>query len=215
MNSIFVIDDEKEICESVKMILEYEGYQVDYSISAHEGIIKVLQGQYAALLLDINMPLMNGFEVIKKIKDANSSISVIIISAHGSVENAIKATRLGAFDFIEKPVDRDKLVISVRNAVDQTNLIIENKEIRQVLAGSESILGSSKSIRSILDIIDKVAPLDTRVMITGENGTGKELVANAIHKRSTRKDKPFVEVNCAAISSSCDAVSSAVTSRCS
>jgi len=199
MNSIFVIDDEKEICESVKMILEYEGYGVDYSTSAPEGIDLLSKGHYSALLLDINMPVMNGFEVIKKVKDINPSLAVIIISAHGSVENAIKATRLGAFDFIEKPVDRDKLLISVRNAVDQTNLIVENKEIRQVLSGSETILGTSKAIRNILEMIDKVAPLDTRVLITGENGTGKELVAKAVHNRSSRKDKPFVEVNCAAI----------------
>ena len=199
MNSIFIIDDEKEICESIKMILEYENYGVNYSTSAPEGIDLLSKGHYSALLLDINMPVMNGFEVIKKVKDMNPSLAVIIISAHGSVENAIKATRLGAFDFIEKPVDRDKLLISVRNAVDQTNLIIENKEIRQVLSGSESILGTSKTIRNILEMVDKVAPLDTRVLITGENGTGKELVAKAIHNRSTRKDKPFVEVNCAAI----------------
>ncbi len=151
MNSIFIIDDEKEICESIKMILEYEDYGVDYSTSASEGIDKISNGHYSALLLDINMPAMNGFEVIKKVKDIIPSLAVIIISAHGSVENAIKATRLGAFDFLEKPIDRDKLIISVRNAVDQTNLIIENKEIRQVLSGSETILGTSKAIRNILE----------------------------------------------------------------
>jgi two-component system, NtrC family, nitrogen regulation response regulator NtrX len=199
MNSIYIIDDEKEICESIKLILEYEGYQVDYSTNSPAGIEKVLAGQYSALLLDIQMPEMNGFEVIKKIKETNTTLSVIIISAHGSVENAIKATKLGAFDFIEKPVDRDKLLISVRNAVDQTNLIVENKEIKKTLSGSEKILGASKPIQHILDLIEKVAPLDTRVLITGENGTGKELVAKAIHNRSLRKDKSFVEVNCAAI----------------
>jgi two-component system, NtrC family, nitrogen regulation response regulator NtrX len=199
MNSIFIIDDEKEICESIKMILEYEGYTVDYSTSSPLGIEKISGSQYSALLLDIQMPEMNGFEVIKKVKEINPALSVIIISAHGSVENAIKATKLGAFDFIEKPVDRDKLLISVRNAVDQANLIIENKEIKKTLSGSEKILGNSKPMRNILDLIEKVAPLDTRVLITGENGTGKELVAKAIHNRSLRKDKSFVEVNCAAI----------------
>jgi DNA-binding NtrC family response regulator len=199
MNSIFILDDEKEICESVKMILEYEGYQVEYSTSAPEGIGMVSKSHYAALLLDINMPVLNGFEVIKKVKDINPTLAVIIISAHGSVENAIKATRLGAFDFIEKPIDRNKLIISVRNAVDQTNLVVENREIKQALSGSEAILGGSKAIRNILEMIDKVAPLDARVMISGENGTGKELVAKAIHNRSARKDKPFIEVNCAAI----------------
>ncbi len=145
------------------------------------------------------MPEMNGFEVLKRAKESSPSISVIIISAHGSVENAIKATRLGAFDFIEKPIDRDKLLISVRNAIEQVKLLTENIEIKKSLEGSGDILGQSKSIKSILELIDKVAPLDTRVLITGENGTGKELVARAIHKKSQRKDKPFIEVNCAAI----------------
>ncbi|MHB1688620.1 MAG: sigma-54-dependent transcriptional regulator [Ignavibacteriaceae bacterium] len=199
MNFILIIDDEKEICESIKMILDYEGYQVDYSTSASEGLEKISSQQFATLLLDIQMPEMNGFEVLKKIKETNPAISVIIISAHGSVENAIKATKLGAFDFIEKPIDRDKLLISVRNGVEQANLLSENKEIKKTFLGSEKILGKSKAITGILEIIDKVAPIDTRVLITGENGTGKELVARAIHNKSLRKDKPFIEVNCAAI----------------
>ena len=199
MNTILIIDDEKEICESIKMILEYEGYSVDYSTSAIKGLNLVEEKQIACLLLDIQMPEMNGFEVLKRVKESNPSLSVIIISAHGSIENAIKATRLGAFDFVEKPIDRDKLLISVRNAVEQVKLITENIEIKKTIEGSGEILGQSKQIKSILDLIDKVAPLDTRVLITGENGTGKELVARAIHKRSQRKDKPFIEVNCAAI----------------
>jgi two-component system, NtrC family, nitrogen regulation response regulator NtrX len=199
MKSILIIDDESEICESIKMILEYEGYEVDYSTSAIKGIEKIDSNKFSCLLLDIQMPEMNGFEVLKKIKEKNLAVSVIIISAHGSVENAIKATKLGAFDFIEKPIDRDKLVISTRNAVEQANLILENTEIKKSLTGDEKILGSSKAISSILEMIDKVAPLDTRVLITGENGTGKELVARAIHNKSSRKDKPFIDVNCAAI----------------
>ena len=199
MNTILIIDDEKEICESMKMILEYEGYSVDYSTSALKGLNLVEEKQISCLLLDIQMPEMSGFEVLKKVKEANPSLSVIIISAHGSVENAIKATRLGAFDFIEKPIDRDKLLISVRNAVEQVKLLTENIEIKKTLEVDGEILGQSKGIKSILELIDKVAPLDTRVLITGENGTGKELVARAIHKRSLRKDKSFIEVNCAAI----------------
>jgi two-component system, NtrC family, nitrogen regulation response regulator NtrX len=199
MNKIIIIDDEKEICESMKMILEYEGYVVDYSTSASKGL-KLIEGeQPACVLLDIQMPEINGFEVLKKIKENIPSLSVIIISAHGSVENAIRATRLGAFDFIEKPIDRDKLLISVRNAIEQNKLITENIEIKKTLEGSGDILGKSKSIINIHELIEKVAPLDTRVLITGENGTGKELVARAIHKNSQRKDKPFIEVNCAAI----------------
>lgn len=199
MKSIIIIDDEKEICESVKFILEYEGYNVDYSTSASEGIEKVTQNNFASLLLDIQMPEMSGFEVLKKVKEINPNLSVIIISAHGSLENAIKATKLGAFDFIEKPIDRDKLLISIRNAVEQTNLLLENKEIKKTFIGDGTILGKSKAIQSILEIIERVAPLETRVLITGENGTGKELVARAIHNKSERKDKPFIEVNCAAI----------------
>ncbi len=199
MNSILIIDDETEICESIKMILEYEGYNVQYSTRSTEGVEKAINENFTALLLDIQMPEMNGFEVLKKVKESNSALSVIMISAHGSVENAIKATRLGAFDFIEKPIDRDKLVISVRNAVEQSNLITENIEYRKSLGGDAKLLGNSKAIQNILLTIDKVAPLDTRVLITGENGTGKELVARAIHNHSLRKDKTFVEVNCAAI----------------
>lgn len=199
MSSILIIDDEKEICKSIKMILDYEEYYVDYSTGTSEGIEKLFANKFSCLLLDIQMPEMNGFEVIKKVKENNSSTPVIIISAHGSVENAIKATKLGAFDFIEKPIDRDKLLISVRNAVEQYKLLNENAEIKESLQGSTEILGNSKAIHGILELIDRVAPIDTRVLITGENGTGKELVARALHDKSPRKDKPFVEVNCAAI----------------
>lgn len=199
MKPVLIIDDEQEICNSISMILEYEGYAVDSTISAIEGLRKFNEQDFAAVLLDIQMPEMNGFEVLKKIKEAKPSTSVIIISAHGSVENAIKATRLGAFDFLEKPIDRDKLLISVRNATEQAALKEENEEIKKTFVGEGEILGRSKAIQKILELIDKVAPLDTRVLITGENGTGKELVARAIHKKSERKDKPFIEVNCAAI----------------
>ncbi len=199
MKSILIIDDEKEICESIKMILEYEGYQVNAFTSAKEGLQKISDLPYSGMLLDIQMPEMSGFEVLQKVKKSNPNISVIIISAHGSVENAIKATRLGAFDFIEKPIDRDKLLISVRNAVEQSNLLTENKEIKKTLEGESEIIGESNAIKNILELVQKVAPLDTRVLITGENGSGKELVARAIHKNSPRKEKPFIEVNCAAI----------------
>ncbi|MGD1007738.1 MAG: sigma-54 dependent transcriptional regulator [Ignavibacteriaceae bacterium] len=199
MSSILIIDDEKEICESIKMILDYEHYNVDYSTVTLQGIEKLFANKFSCLLLDIQMPEMNGFEVLKKLKENNSSTPVIIISAHGSIENAIKATRLGAFDFIEKPVDRDKLLISVRNAVEQYKLLNENAEIKKSLQPETEILGKSKAIQDILELIDRVAPIDTRVLITGENGTGKELVARALHNKSSRKGKPFVEVNCAAI----------------
>ncbi|MBI5663172.1 MAG: sigma-54-dependent Fis family transcriptional regulator [Ignavibacterium album] len=199
MKPVLIIDDEREICDSISMILEYEGYTVDSTTSASEGLKKFSEQDFSAVLLDIQMPEMNGFEVLKKIKETKPSASVIIISAHGSVENAIKATRLGAFDFLEKPIDRDKLLISVRNATEQATLKEENEEIKKTFVGEGEILGKSKAIQKILELIEKVAPLETRVLITGENGTGKELVARAIHKKSERRDKPFIEVNCAAI----------------
>ncbi|NWF90807.1 MAG: sigma-54-dependent Fis family transcriptional regulator [Ignavibacteriaceae bacterium] len=199
MNSILIIDDEKEICESVKMILDFEGYQTDYSFLPSEGINKIETQNYSAVLLDIQMPEMNGFEVLRKVKEKHLNLPVIIITAHGSIENAIKATKLGAFDFIEKPIDRDKLLISVRNAVEHNKLLLDNEEMKRTIFGEGKILGKSKAIQNILQLIEKVAPLDTRVLITGENGTGKELVARAIHNKSLRKEKPFIEVNCAAI----------------
>lgn len=199
MKSVLIIDDEIQICESINMILEYEGYSVEFTTSANEGLEKFSAKDFSAVLLDIQMPEMNGFEVLKKIKEQKPATSVIIISAHGSVGNAIKATRLGAFDFLEKPIDRDKLLISVRNATESATLKEENEEIKKVWVGDGEILGKSKAIQNVLQMIDKVASLDTRVLITGENGTGKELVARAIHKKSERKDKDFVEVNCAAI----------------
>jgi two-component system nitrogen regulation response regulator NtrX len=199
MNSVLIIDDEIEICESVKMILEYENYSVEYSTNANQCLAKLSERDYSALLLDIQMPEISGFEVIKKAKAKYPELSVVIISAHSSLENAIKATKLGAFDFIEKPIDREKLLISVRNAVEQTYLLKENTEIKKSLSGDEKILGKSKAISDILGIIEKVGPLDTRVLISGDNGTGKELVARALHNKSKRKDKPFIEVNCAAI----------------
>lgn len=199
MNTVLIIDDEKEICESVKMILDYEGYQTDYSLLPKEGLTKIDSQNYSALLLDIQMPEMNGFEVLQRVREKHLNLPVIIITAHGSIENAIKATKLGAFDFIEKPIDRDKLLISVRNAVDQNKLLLDNEEMKRTIFGEGKILGKSQVIQNILQLIEKVAPLDTRILIAGENGTGKELVARAIHDKSLRKDRSFIEVNCAAI----------------
>lgn len=199
MKTVLIIDDEKEICESVKMILDYEGYLTEYSQLPSEGLNKLQTQNFSALLLDLIMPEMNGFEVLKRIKEKYTQLPVIVITAHGSIENAIKATKLGAFDFIEKPIDRDKLLISVRNAVDQNKLLLDNEELKKSLFGEGKILGNSRAIQDILLLVEKVAPLDTRILITGENGTGKELVARAIHNNSLRKEKAFVEVNCAAI----------------
>lgn len=199
MKSILVIDDEREICESIKMILEYEDYSVDYTTDSSKGMQKLDFGNYDVLLLDIQMPVKNGFEVLNWLKEKGSDIKVIMISAHASVQNAVTATKLGAFDFLEKPIDRDKLLISVRNAADQSNLLKENKKLKKELSATEIIIGNSPSIKNILDTITRVAKTDARILITGENGTGKELVAQEIHKQSTRSNKELIEVNCAAI----------------
>lgn len=145
------------------------------------------------------MPKMSGFEVLNWIRENQINITTIIISAHSNLENAINATKLGAFDFIEKPIDRDKLLISIRNAVHKTNLIKENIKLKENISQDEIIIGESKEIKAVLDLINKVAKTEARVLITGENGTGKELVAKAIHQNSKRSNKELIEVNCAAI----------------
>lgn len=200
MNSILIIDDEKEICDSLSMILEYEDYEVDSVTDVDNGLKKLEYNHYDALLLDIQMPKMTGFEVLNWMKSNDINLSTIIISAFGNLENAVKATKLGAFDFIEKPIDRDKLLISVRNAVEKTNLLSENKKLSENLKQHEDIIvGESEQIKSVLGLVERVAKTDSRVLITGENGTGKELIAKAIHKKSNRSNKELVEVNCAAI----------------
>ncbi|MBZ0183737.1 MAG: sigma-54 dependent transcriptional regulator [Melioribacteraceae bacterium] len=199
MKSILIIDDEIEICESIKMILEYEDYHVEFATNPSEGLDKIRSSKYEVILLDINMPELNGFEVLQKVTNDDIEINVIMISAHSSVENAVKATKLGAFDFIEKPIDRDKLLITVRNAVNQNELKKENKELKNSIEDENIIIGESESLKRVLETAKRVAVTESRILITGENGTGKELIAKEIHKFSKRKDKPFIEVNCAAI----------------
>ncbi len=199
MKSILIIDDEKQICESISMILEYEDYNVDSTIDANIGLKKLEYNSYDALLLDIQMPQMTGFEILNWIRESGVEITTIMISAHGNLENAVKATKLGAFDFIEKPIDRDKLLISIRNAVGKTTLVKENKKLKENLNHEEIIVGESEKILSVINLIDRVAKTESRVLITGENGTGKELVAKAIHNKSDRATRELIEVNCAAI----------------
>ncbi len=199
MSNVFIIDDEIEICESIKLILEYEKYDVEYSTSGEDGMLRLNSRNYDAVLLDIQMQDANGFDLLQRIKKNNRFINVIMISAYGTVQNAIKATKLGAFDFIEKPIDRDKLLISVRNATEQTSLVKENAEMKKSLSVETVLIGNSTKFNRIKEMIDKVGTADVRVLITGENGTGKELVARSIHEKSTRRSESLVEVNCAAI----------------
>lgn len=199
MKKILIIDDENAILESLKLILDYEGYEVETTNSAINGL-KLLDAEtFDLLIVDIQMPEMSGFEVIAAVKEKYQSMNMIVITAHGSIDNAVKATRLGAFDFLEKPIDRDKLLISVRNAFNESKLRQENIDIKKRLYEDEKIIGSSSALQKIFELIDKVATTDARILITGENGAGKELAARAIHDKSNRAKAPFVDVNCAAI----------------
>ncbi|MFI5251151.1 MAG: sigma-54-dependent transcriptional regulator [Bacteroidota bacterium] len=195
MPSILIIDDEKSVIESIKMILEYEKYTVNSAENGMKGLNLLSSSPTDAILLDIKMPDMDGIEVLREIKKRNNEIPVIMISGHGTFETAVEATKHGAFDYLSKPLDRDKLLITVRNALRQRDLVVEVRKVRD----KEIILGSSEKIQSILSVIQRVAQTDARVLITGESGTGKELVAKAIYRASKRINKPFVEVNCAAI----------------
>lgn len=199
MAKILLIDDEIDICNTMSMILEFEGYGVRYFTNPTDGYDEALSNLYDLIILDISMPGLNGLELLKRLNEAHVNSTVMFMTAHGSIENAVKATRLGAFDFLEKPVDREKLLISVRNAVDQSKLKKNISELESHADIDESIVGNSSKIKEILSLIERVAPTDVRVLISGENGTGKELVARAIHKNSIRNNKPFIEVNCAAI----------------
>ncbi|MBI4417796.1 MAG: sigma-54-dependent Fis family transcriptional regulator [Ignavibacteriales bacterium] len=199
MNTILVVDDEKSVRESIKLILEYEGYSIHFAENGPQALAKVQGGDTHLVLLDVKMAGMDGLEVLQKIREKNQELPVVMISGHGTIETAVEATKLGAFDFLPKPLDRDKLIITVRNALDRARLTQEYRSLQERVEGRLQLLGESAKIREILALIARVASTDARVLITGENGTGKELVARAIHRQSKRADKQFVEVNCAAI----------------
>ncbi|HOV99509.1 MAG TPA: sigma-54 dependent transcriptional regulator [Bacteroidota bacterium] len=199
MKTVLVIDDEKSVRDSLKMILEYEHYRVELAENGEQGIQKGTELPIDVVLLDVKMAGMDGIETLTKLKQITPSLPVIMISGHGTIETAVEATKLGAFDFLPKPLDRAKVLITIRNAIDHAALAQENEQLRTRIEGNRQILGKSAAITSILDTINRIAPTDARALITGENGTGKELVARAIHAASKRSSKPFVEVNCAAI----------------
>jgi DNA-binding NtrC family response regulator len=199
MKSVLIVDDEKGIRDSIKMILEYEHFGVDLAEDGAKALMKVENNSFDLVLLDIKMQGMDGIEVLGRIKSIQPDLPVVMISGHGTIETAVEATKKGAFDFLQKPLDREKLIITVRNGIERSKLAIENKQMRERIEGKDQILGESPKIKEILTLVQRVAPTDVRVLITGENGTGKELVAKAIHRLSLRKDKPLVTVNCAAI----------------
>jgi len=201
MAKILAIDDEQTIRESLKEILEYEKHVVDLASNGEEGIQMFKSNKYDAVLLDIKMPQMDGIEVLDKLFSTSPDIPVIMISGHGTIDTAVESIKKGAFDFIEKPLDLNRLLVTLRNAMDKKNLIKETKNLKKKVSGIYDIVGESEAINHVKEMIEKVAPTDARVLITGENGTGKELVARWLHEKSERVQNPFVEVNCAAIPS--------------
>lgn len=199
--TILVTDDEKSIRNSLREILEFEDYRVLVADAGESALSQLQQEKVDLMILDIKMKGMDGIEVLQKVKELNEDLPVIMISGHGTIKIAVQATKIGAFDFIEKPPDLNRLLISVRNALSRNKLVEENKRIRSELNNVREMIGESPSIERIKKTIDKVAPSTSRVLITGENGTGKELVARWIHEKSNRASKKFVDVNCAAIPS--------------
>lgn len=201
MPSILIIDDEKSIRTSLREIMEYEKFEVHEAKDGEEGLKMLLENSYDIVLCDIKMPKMDGIEVLDKAIAAGIDTPFIMVSAHGTIESAVDATKKGAFDFISKPPDLNRLLVSIRNAMDKKNLVTETKVLKKKINKSFEIIGKSEPIETIHKTIDKVAPTEARVFITGPNGSGKELVARWIHAKSNRANAPLVEVNCAAIPS--------------
>jgi two-component system, NtrC family, nitrogen regulation response regulator NtrX len=200
MAKILVIDDEKSIRNSLRDILEYEKFAVDDAADGSEGIELVKKNQYDVILCDIKMPRMDGIEVLENIMTLCDT-PVVMISGHGNIETAVEAIKKGAFDYIAKPLDLNRLLITVRNAMDKGHLVNETKTLKKKVSKTWDMIGESPAIMQIKDMIERVAATDARVLITGENGTGKELVARWLHEKSNRSAGAFVEVNCAAIPS--------------
>lgn len=201
MGKILIIDDEKSIRRALKEILEYEDFEVDEAEDGKEGLEKALAGYYDLIFCDIKMPKMDGIEVLTELQKEKVESLIVMISGHGNIETAVEAIKLGAFDFIEKPLDLNRILVTVRNAGDKATLIEEKKVLKKAVQRfrGSSIIGETEAIIRIKEMIEKVGPSEARVLITGENGTGKELVAQSLHDNSPRKDEPFIEVNCAAI----------------
>lgn len=203
MASILIIDDERPIRTTLRDILEYEKIKVEEAETGHKGIELFQKKEFDAVLCDIKMPGMDGIEVLEKLQQINPDVPVIMISGHGTIDTAVESLKKGAYDYISKPPDLNRLLVSVRNALDRKDLVNETRTLKRKVSDKSSspIIGTSASITEVKNIIEKVAPTEARVLITGPNGTGKELVARQLHEKSGRKKGPFVEVNCAAIPS--------------
>lgn len=200
MARILVVDDERSIRNSLKEILEYEKFQVDEAAEGHEALEKARNTRYDVILLDIKMPQMDGIEVFEQLSKF-SDTPVVMISGHGTIETAVEAIKKGAYDYIAKPLDLNRLLITIRNALDRSVLITETKALKKQVSKTYEMVGNSVAMQEIKTMIQRVAPTDARVLITGANGTGKELVARWLHEFSNRSNGPFIEVNCAAIPS--------------
>jgi DNA-binding NtrC family response regulator len=201
MAKILIIDDEKSIRNAIREILEYEKFQVDEAEDGLQGVVRVKTNKYDVILCDIKMPKMDGIEVLERLLLLAPDTPVVMISGHGNIETAVDALKQGAYDYIPKPLDLNRLLVSVRNALDRGDLVAETKKLRKKVSRSYEMIGQSESINKVREMIEKVAPTDARVLVTGPNGTGKELVARAIHEKSERSENALVEVNCAAIPS--------------
>ena len=201
MSKILVIDDEKSIRNTLKEVLEYENHQVDLAEDGPTGLELFAANSYDIVLCDIKMPKMDGIEVLFKINESAADTPIIMISGHGNIDTAVEAIKKGAYDFLEKPLDLNRLLITIRNAMDKSRLVTQTQVLKNKVSRMYEIVGESEPIKLVKSMIDKVAPTEARILITGANGTGKELVAHQIHEKSSRAKGPFVEVNCAAIPS--------------
>jgi two-component system, NtrC family, nitrogen regulation response regulator NtrX len=201
MPKILIIDDEKAIRRTIKEILEFEKYNVDEAEDGQQGLDMALKGNYDVILSDIKMPKLDGTELLTKLMAHGTESSLIMMSGHGNIETAVDAVKKGAFDYLAKPIDLNRLLVTIRNAMDKSSLVIETKILKKKIGKSYEMIGDSKALNDIRDMIEKVAPTDARVLITGSNGSGKELVAREIHNKSSRVNAPLIEVNCAAIPS--------------
>jgi len=198
MSRILVIDDERSIRNTLKDILEFEKYQVELAEDGFKALELLKNSDFDVILCDIKMPGMDGIEVLQKVEELKPDTPVVMISGHGNIDTAVESIKKGAFDFIEKPLDLNRLLITLRNAMDKSTLITETKVLRKKANKRFDIVGNSASIQKVKDMVDRVASTDARVLITGSNGTGKELVARRLHEKSNRTEGPFIEVNCAA-----------------
>jgi DNA-binding NtrC family response regulator len=201
MNSILVVDDEKAIRKTLSEILSFEGYKLDEASDGEEGLKRFRERTYDAVLCDVKMPKLDGLEFLQRAGEINPDVPIIMISGHGTIETAVEAVKQGAYDFISKPPDLNRLLITIRNAMERNNLVTETKTLKRRVSKVQDMIGESVAIKRIKETIEKVAPTDARILITGDNGVGKELVARWVHERSNRADGPLVEVNCAAIPS--------------